>query len=173
LCVEHGANRVISVEAQPVIYQGLVANTRYFKAVTLHNLAAYHVDGDVVHIDNQHVASRIGGTTGDKVTTTTLVSLLVLENVIGNNLVLKLDCEGAEFNVVLTSPVEVIRRFSVVYMEVHNNTNPNPEWQDSNMLGNKMLECGFQQVKRYAIQGLNENRETFDLGVYVDKWVRV
>ena len=173
LCVECGANRVVSVEAQPQVYQGLLQNVGTYKAITPLNYAAYDTDGKFVHIANQHVASRVGGDEGDLVMTMTLQTLLKTQNILGNDLVLKLDCEGAEFNILLTASNDLIRRFGIVYMEVHDRANEDPKWHDSNMIGNKMMEAGFKQVKRFTIQGKDEARGTFDLGVYVDKWVRL
>lgn len=173
-CLERGATRIIAVEAQPVIYKlGLANNVAPYKAITAINYAASHVDGETVHILNQHVGSKVGGEVGDAVETITLASILERHNVIGDDLVLKIDCEGSEFNVFMSSPHELLRRFSVMYMEVHAMTNVNPEWHDPTMIAAKLIQSGFQQVKDFPFYSTGPNGETHWIGVAVQKWVCV
>ena len=173
-CLEKGANKIITVEAQPVVYNmGLLSNVSKYSAITPINYAASDTDGQQVHILNAHVASRVGGDEGDLVETITLQTLLDRYNILGNDVVLKLDCEGSEFNILLPASVDLLRRFSVVYMELHNNTNPDPKYQDSQLLVDKMISSGFNKVKDGGIVGYNDDGTTTNLGVFVQKWVRV
>ena len=173
-CLERGATRIIAVEAQPVIYGlGLINNLAEYPCITALNFAASGVDGAQVHILNHHVGSKVGGNEGELVETITLATILETQNVIGNDLVLKIDCEGSEFDVLLPAPTELLRRFGVLYMELHDNTNINPEYHDSTLIENKLSECGFQRVKHFPFYSTNAAGESTWIGVSVQKWVRV
>ena len=175
LCVERGASRVICVEAQPVIYNlGLMNNVKQYPMITPLNYAASDVDGKQVHILNEHVGSKVGGDIGELVETITLKTLMTQQNILGDDLVLKLDCEGSEFNVLLESDVTTLRKFSVIYMELHGNVNPDPAYADVKIVENKLVDCGFSKVNEIEIWHYNsDNTMSHGLGVFVQKWIRV
>jgi hypothetical protein len=58
-------------------------------------------------------------------------------------------------------------------MEVHANTNENPAYHDVKLIENKMIASGFNLAKRFTYYSYNEKGESFHIGVYVEKWVRV
>ncbi len=173
LCLEKGANKIITVEAQPVVYQGLLNNVSNYQAIIPMNYAASDSDGQQVHILNAHVASRVGGDVGDLVETITLQTLMDRKNVLGDDLVLKLDCEGSEFNILLPTSTGLIRRFAVIYMEVHGNTNPDPKYQDIQLIHDKLITSGFTQVKDGFMWRNDAAGIPVQLDVYVEKWRRV
>jgi hypothetical protein len=73
----------------------------------------------------------------------------------------------------MSTPIEILRRFSIVYMEVHTGFNVDPKYHDVNIVINRMKESGFSQVKNFTYYSVDENNIQFDTGVYVQKWVRV
>jgi FkbM family methyltransferase len=173
-CLSRGATKLIAIEAQPTVYNlGMLNNIAPYPAIIPLNYAASDVDGAIVHIPNAHVASRVGGTDGDAVETITLATVLDRYNIIGDDLVMKIDCEGSEFNILLPAPTELLRRFNIIYMEVHANTNENPAYHDVKLIENKMIASGFNLAKRFTYYSYNEKGESFHIGVYVEKWVRV
>lgn len=173
-CVERGAMRVICVEAQPVIYNlGLVNNVHNYPMITPINYAVTDTDGDTVYILNQHVGSKVGGTEGDLVKTITLDTIMSLYNITDEDPVLKLDCEGSEFDILMGTDVNIIRRFSTIYIEIHDNTNSDPKYQDSMTVVNRLKECGFTNVKEIGMLKYNSDGSSSPLGVYVQKWKRV
>ncbi len=56
---------------------------------------------------------------GKTVKITTLTNL-IKENKLGNNLVLKMDCEGCEFDSLLNEDNNTLKAFSEIIMEYHN-----------------------------------------------------
>jgi FkbM family methyltransferase len=172
-CLEHGATRIISVEAQPTIFKlGLLYNVaQYHKYITPVNYAAHSTDGQTVKIINHHVGSKVGNE-GDDVNTISLTTLLTEQNVLGNDLVMKIDCEGSEFDVLLSTTPEVLRRFGVIYMEVHDNTNVNPAYHDSQLISRYLIASGFSQVKHFPYYAFSDTGEQVWIGVAVQKWVR-
>jgi FkbM family methyltransferase len=173
-CVEKGANRVIAVEAQPVIFNlGLLNNVAGYTAIEPLNYAVSDTDGEMVHILNNNVGSVVGGSEGELTETITLATLLDKYNVNGNDLVMKIDCEGSEFNILLTSSTETLRRFAVMSMEVHANTNHNPAYHDISLIEAKMIECGFSNVRSGRIFNDYPDGTRIWMDVYINKWVRV
>lgn len=169
-CLEWGAKEVFAIEAQPQVFEGLIGNVRKYGNVYPMNAAAFSDSNQIVKINNAHVASKLGEE-GDSVKTVSLTDAVYLSQATSNDLVLKLDIEGSEFDVLLPTPTEVLRRFGVIYMEVHNKCNVNPALHDGQLIDNKLNGAGFAKVHRFALQGQREG-VTFDLGIYVEKWVR-
>ena len=173
-CVEKGAGQIVCVEAQPVIYNlGLLNNINAYPMIIPLNYAVSDEDGKQVHILNEHVGSKVGGDIGELVETITLETLLYQYNLLGDDLVLKLDCEGSEFDIMMGTPIEIIRRFRTIFIEMHNNTNPHPAYRDSSVVINRLQECGFNKVKDGGMVVYNEDGTTTSLGVFVQKWARV
>jgi FkbM family methyltransferase len=60
---------------------------------------------------------------------------LLDENDIDTKAILKMDCEGCEYGVILSSPVDTLKRFSHIFIEYHYG------YKD---LRDKLLSCGFK-----------------------------
>ena len=161
-CLELGARKVIAVEAVPIICsQGLSPNTQDFPVKVI-NAAVLDVDDKIINILNEHVASRIrSGTDGDAVKTITLKTLI--KDLTDSDMVLKLDCEGSEFEILLNGERDVIRRFEYINMELHNNTNENPAFQDVQLVRDRLVELGYERVSQVA--ALRDN-------CAIEKWKR-
>jgi FkbM family methyltransferase len=172
-CVDMGAERVISVEAQPTIYQlGLLSYVSQYPSVTPVHNAVHSKDGEIVLIINHHVGSQIGSI-GDPVTTITLSTLLEKYKVTGNNLALKVDCEGSEFDILMNVDRSVMRRFKVLYIEIHGDCNPNPMWKDPAVLQNKLTELGFIKVHTLQQYGFPTQENPIPMSIFVEKWMSI
>ena len=60
---------------------------------------------------------------------------LLNENDIYDKAILKMDCQGCEYEVILSSPIDSLKRFSHILIEYHHG------YKD---LRNKLLTCGFK-----------------------------
>jgi FkbM family methyltransferase len=49
----------------------------------------------------------------------TLDNILNKNNILGNEIILKMDCEGYEYEIILTSSRELLRRFEYIQIEYH------------------------------------------------------
>lgn len=168
-CVERGAKHIIAVEAQPTVFNsGLVPLTdQYRSQITPLNFAAYSENDLTVKIPNNHVGSAIGEE-GEEVKTITLETL---SKMYPKASVLKLDVEGSEYNVMLNTSAEVLRKFEVIYMEVHCDINPNPAYRGNDILTNHLGNSGFRFVGGVQMFG-GHNRE-IPMNVRNEKWVRI
>lgn len=171
-CSEKGAKIIYAVEAQPVIYQnGLLENVKHFENIVPLNYAVYDTDNEQVHIINHHVGSRVGGLDGDLVETITLKKLLDQQAITESNMLLKLDCEGSEFNIILSSEIDILRRFKTIHLELHGNTNP--VYKDSDLVRSKLAQAGFYCHAKSDQFAVRTESETVYFDVFVEKWVRM
>jgi FkbM family methyltransferase len=162
MCKDLGAKTVFAIEAQPTVYKlGLLENVRKFTNIIPINAAVLDVDGATVLIPNNHVASVISKEHGEPVSTVTLKTLL--KDIQGDDLVLKLDCEGSEFEIILSADYETIKRFKTINMELHANTNENPKYHDVNLIRQRLTVFGF--TCNNVGNALRDN-------CAIEKWVR-
>jgi FkbM family methyltransferase len=90
------------------------------------------------------------------------VSLETITNrhAIRSDAILKLDCEGSEFEILLQAPCDILVRYQTIMLEVHEYLG------DSKALLNKLKSCGFKQTrqnKSIAQTGESLGREFWEL----------
>lgn len=152
-----GANRVVAVEANPVIFGALSSNAKRMKNVTAINAAAWSTNDDTISIQHHGVMSRVSEI-GMPVKTITLEKLS--EGF--TDAILKLDVEGSEFEVLKYVQPDTLRKFQTILIELHG------EYGDISTIRAMFENCGFRKVHQfqyYNDDGLIE--------VYVERWARV
>ena len=171
LCVELGAKSIHAIEAQPVIcLEGLVPNVKPYPQVVPYQYAITgSLDKTLVRIENNHVASRIEHLgTFDPVpgldSCTTAIKLTsfferFLAGETDTDMVLKLDCEGCEYNILCGSPSTLIRRFHMIYIEIHED--PHTRLDVENWLST----CGFERRHSHNVPGYPKQ--------WIQKWRRI
>ena len=122
----------------------------------------WKVSGETLNIPNDHVGSKISST-GEAVESIALEKLLNDNFIFEDDMILKLDCEGSEFEIIMSAKENFLRRFKSIHLEIHENLNVDPQYQKSQVITGKLQDCGFKQaaIKNTA----NEN-------LTVQKWVR-
>jgi FkbM family methyltransferase len=171
-CVELGAARVISVEPQPAVYhQGLLRYIKDFPQVIPINRACLDVDGKQVLISDQNVASRIGYE-GDPVESISLRTIVTQYNVEKDSL-LKIDCEGSEYDILLNTDIDTLRLFKVIDMELHMINNVNPLYKGFEIIMNRMNEVGFKMEEFTQHYWNFTDGRVHPIDVCVLKWVRM
>lgn len=173
-CAEWGARRVISVEAQPTVYElGLLPNVKSIGNIVPRLNAVYDCDGLLVHVENHHVGSKVGDVSNNGTPTITLKTLLDREGVYGNDLVLKLDCEGSEFNILHTCDQYTLSRFNKIFIELHSGgCNPKPEYQDINSIRALLNSAGFTRVHCVNQYAYTDKGPVIMDNIAVEKWVK-
>jgi FkbM family methyltransferase len=173
-CVEWAAERILAVEAQPVIYrEGLLPNTQHIKQIEPLFYAVYDKDGLSVEVENLHLGSNVSKVSDTGTPTITLKTLLEKYNVEGDNLVLKLDCEGSEFNILLTSDEDTLNRFSVIFIEMHGSGRGSDfEKYDNNAIRELLTNNGFTRVHSVGNYQYIDDVPTIGDVVVVEKWIK-
>jgi len=157
-CIELGAKQIVAVEGQASIYKnGLLFNmAQYYPLVVpMHNAVAAS-DDEMVYLPDNFVASKISHV-GDPVRTITLTSLLALVKN-DENVILKIDIEGAEYEVIHTTNPDTLRQCEFIHMELH----PNGSSSSMYDLRNKLWCAGFEQAHSIWCGS----------GCEIDKWRR-
>ena len=169
MCADLGAKKIIAVEAQPTIFSKLISNVQRYSNITPLNLAAAESDNQIVFIPDRGCNSTVGAE-GDPVRT---ISLRTLAADIEHAAVLKLDCEGHEFNVLLNTDVETMAKFAVIHVELHGNTNADPNYHDIRLVREKLQFFGFKQTSSSQLFGGDTvGTMNIPMDVYVDTWMR-
>lgn len=171
LCYRHSAKKILAVEAQPLMYeQYLVPHLQGFSNTIPLNYAVYDTDNCVVTIPNNGLTSCVGEE-GYLVNTIQLSTLLANYGIEESDLVLKMDCEGSEFNILLTCNDETLQRFSIIYIELHGGLNKNPAYQDVDTIRarlSKFFTCVMSTPMMTHIPNVGPSITT----VCTEKWIR-
>jgi len=173
--LQQGAKKILAVDANPNTYtNGLLHVCAGIQQVTPLWIAVSAQDDETLWIDDNDTSSKVSTNMGNShaVQTISLQTLLSQENLTEDNMVLKMDVEGSEFDIILTSPPEVLTKFSTIYIEVHNNTNPDPRYQDSTLIQQKLEACGFEKVAEIPLFWFGFDGSVSELGVYNQKYIR-
>jgi hypothetical protein len=93
----------------------------------------------------------------------------------GDNILLKLDCEGAEYDILLTATHEEMNRINEVVLEIH--TDLHPKFKGKEILENKLKEFGFTNLKSdqiyyYDIDHLGNKFNWRELPYCNQRWKR-
>jgi len=136
--VLRGAKKVIGFEASPINFQHSIENVKLNNMedkIIMKNIAVGSTKNDLMIDDAEGGASfsprqqsgsfRIESKTLDD----------ILKEIQDDGLVLKLDCEGCEYEVLLTAEIATLRRFEQIYLEFHDK----PE-----KIKNKLQEADFE-----------------------------
>lgn len=112
-----GAKQIISVDADPINFSRFLKNTVEIKNLKAINVAVTSRTGDTVTIDSKGCQTAIN-------TGTVTVGTVSLYDIVGwfpenEKIILKMDIEGAEYDVIRNAPREVFDRFSIITMEIH------------------------------------------------------
>lgn len=148
-----GAKRVIAVDPFPHNYMIAKENIELNKlskkiSIVLSGCASKTCDAAVLCRENSTMSGLSDGTQvkvgpgsvnleSEKFFKVKLFSLadLLNENRIYETAILKMDCEGCEYGVIMSSPADILKRFSHILIEYHHG------YKD---LRDKLLSCGFK-----------------------------
>lgn len=117
LCSDLGAKQIITVEANPNNFVTLLKNTKTINNIKAINAAVTNNTGDLITINNDGCKSQIGK--GD-ISVSTVSFLDVIDMFPSNeDILLKMDIEGAEYSLFFNTPEYVFKRFKHIYIELH------------------------------------------------------
>lgn len=175
-----GAKKVVAVEPVDVTFNKLANNVKLFNfdnVVTLKN-AVGSSDGQTIKINNNvnetglNSAYNVTGSY-DEVSTVSLNTLL--RNFEGDNIILKSDCEGGEYDLLMYANDDDMNRISYIAIEIHEDIHP--QFRGSTVLHERFKRWGFsrRREKRLWRWDINERGERVNwspLPVVVEIWAR-
>ena len=147
-----GAAKVISLEPFPKNYE--IANKNIYKnnfenIVVLLNAACAKENG-FIKINSDYVGSdniAKNEKLGVEIPTMNLENLVNYYNVIDG--CLKIDCEGCEYDILLSCPKNILRRFSHIMLEFHHGTNK---------IVKKLNDCNYRVDIKFLPNYKNNSR---------------
>jgi len=125
----NGAKRVIAIEPSPYAFKNLIRN---INSNSVNNVLPINA-GISSEIGVIKLKDEIRDVTGVKalnqaegleIPVFTITTLLNRYKLYGENLVLKMDCEGCEFDSLINENSNTINMFSEIFMEYHNKPYP-------------------------------------------------
>jgi len=117
LCHVSGAKSIFAVEFNPENFAMLQENTSRMN-VTCFRRAAFDGVKREVQVTGSGVTSKVGDS-GSPIEALSLDDILVASGFQGDDLVLKVDIEGAEYDVMLGASGRTIRKFKTIFLETH------------------------------------------------------
>lgn len=166
-CVEFGAKKILAIEAQPTIYRdGLCPYTKAYQQIIPIFGAVHSESGLEIHIPNNHLGSKLNFEGKGEVTITQTLEQIIKDQLPSEkNMVLKLDCEGSEFDILNSTSIETLRLFSTIYIEIHEGANQNldPNYQTKEAIHSILNNAGFKPV--------HQDKAFYNVPyVWVEKW---
>ena len=169
LCDRYKAKKIYAIEANPNIFPLLEQNTANIKNIKLIPLALWNTDDEEITISDDGGSSSVGQA-GLPCKTITLKTLLKRYKITGKNLVLKMDIEGAEYEVLEGVDKATMNKFDTIYMEIHY------EGKSKESLETLLSGFGFTKTNEMQMFGWewegSEKVNERELPVIVEKWQR-
>jgi beta-1,4-mannosyl-glycoprotein beta-1,4-N-acetylglucosaminyltransferase len=145
-CMELGAYKSYCYEPNPVAFAKIKTLTTNDQEIKIHNVGIF--DGSIKHakISNNASQSNIyGDSTQFDINMLSLTEVLSSIDESDKNLkrVLKIDCEGAEFEIIMNNPADIIKSFTHIFIEIHDHMNPTYLNQSQKLI-NYIKDLGFE-----------------------------
>ena len=171
-CGQYGPKQIIAVEANPYNYLKFIKYTRDLPFVKAINAAVSTKENELVTIDNNGGLSTVGN--GNINVATITLDTLIDCFPSGEDIILKMDIEGAEYDVLFNLSHEKLRRFNIIGIEVHQT--PTSKYKFGHMI-NYLLTHGYNCVWQAVYVGVKD-KELVDNYNYNDyattyKFIRV
>ena len=156
------ARKIYAIEPNLENFKQLLINCLSHDTITPINLAISKPGLKQAHLSSNGVGCKVvEEDQGDFVNCISLEELLDI--IPDKNLVLKMDCEGSEYDIIFPSPPHIIKRFKYIYAEIHNNMHPNPTY-NYNMFEKFMNDLDFVSSVTQAATGMWWTDGTFTAG---------
>lgn len=167
LCWAHDSKSILAIEASPVNYEYLVKNVV--------SLGVEPINAAVYNGMSKFVSVMENGTQSCVTTSDSGVRALSLDDVVdlvpsGDDMVLKVDTEGAEYEIMFSASAKTIRRFKTIFIECHPCENPEG-WHHMNFIKEYMAFHGFEPVKERFMFWNMYNAGTLMSSTRIDNWV--
>ena len=180
LAASLGAKKVIGIE--PVsktfnLFQSNVTRSGLSSIIALKNLvSAEHGKYFQISNDNDNAGANSMYNVAENSEMVLSLSLsTILKMVEDDNILLKLDCEGAEYDILLNATQEEMSRINEIVLEIH--TDLHPTFKGKEILENKLKEFGFtmtksDQVHWYKVDHLGNKFDWKELPYCNQRWKR-
>lgn len=150
LSAKLGAKLVVGIE--PVnkvfsIFKDNIHRTKFKNILTLKNVVTDKEGGyHKISFKNENSgANSLYNVTDEFELVESITLNTILKFCIGDDILLKLDCEGAEYDIIMNATPESFKRIKTIVMEVHSDLHP--VYKGRKVLEDKLIEFGYKNTK--------------------------
>lgn len=156
MAARHGAKRIVAIEPFKKNYEKLFEHFGDDPRVLMLNLAVTDGTTENIYLEGEGIFVHSSkNNCGPSIKTITLSSCLQFFDRDDNNLVLKLDCEGAEYEILFSANTEDILRFETIYIEIHKG------YGDHDRLCDYLKNLGYERItSRWVISHETDELQT-------------
>lgn len=181
-CNNFGAKEIIAVEAQPSTFNGLLKeNTKGLNNIKLLNYAVTDKSGDKLKLFGNDTNSSLYYTHHSKDGITEGIETISLADLMKDrpetDMVLKMDIEGAEYDIIMNTDKNLLRKFQTIYLEIHGDVHPKYKGQGTKVLEDKLIELGFIQASMKELCNIYVNdkgdKNYVPMGFRISKYTRI
>lgn len=153
LAAHHGASQVLAVEPVGSTYGHLIQNISKSGLTTIVPIQRIITDteGQLVKMslneNSGHNSMYNVSSNYEEIQTATMNTLL--SQVEGDNIFLKLDCEGAEYDILMNATPEQMNRITDIVVEIH--AELHPKYKGFQLIFDKLTEFNFKRIDEKQI----------------------
>lgn len=159
-----GAKKIIAAEPALETFKQLQENVKssQFKNIEIYKNIVLNVAGAKINLplqtDSGHNSLFIPSDKFETVETITL-SDMISKLPIDGDIVLKIDCEGSEYDILLNATATDLNRVKTIHIEFHSTMHP--IYKGFEIIENKILSFGFSKIRDSQMFGyvFNEKNE--------------
>jgi FkbM family methyltransferase len=174
-CAELGARKVLAFEPVVSTFSMLKENVGdYLNVLTFHN-AVSDVSDQEVKIFMKEGCDDGRNNLYEETDLFDIVKTVTLDDMVKQHPpdggILKLDCEGAEYEILLHSSNETLSQINTVCLELH--ADRNPKYQGFALVEDRLLDLGFNMIQcNQMMYWAYPGAEPTPLAARIEKWVK-
>lgn len=169
-CANYNAKQILSIEPNHNNLFKYLENTKDIPSTKVICAAVSSKKDLITTIDNMCGSSRTG--MGEQLVAT--ISFETIFNLLDKNanLVLKIDVEGAEYDILYGTDPEILKKFKIIVMEAHN-YNPETLGNEAEKLKQYMFSLGYIMVYMTEYWSTEFNEVKYDMApAYSYKFIK-
>jgi FkbM family methyltransferase len=143
-----GAKKVVAVEPISTSYNTFLKNIHKLQLkniTTYKNLVADQLNQFIpVSLNTNTGANSMYNVSNNYEVVETITFDYILDNINSNDILLKLDCEGGEYDVIMNTSFGNMERISEIMLEIH--TDLHPQYKGKEIIEERLRQFGFSLV---------------------------
>lgn len=148
-----GAKQVIAIEPISASYNAFLKNIHKLKLsniTTYKNIVAAESNKFLpVSLNSNSGANSMYNVSDDYEVVETITLSDILDGITENEILLKLDCEGGEYEILLNAKADHLDKINEIMMEIH--TDLHPKYKGKEVLVNKLNQANFKLIDNSQI----------------------